>query len=335
AIHSFILDIDDEVVMNHFSKEEMEEIDQTPGPVIPELAENVTDCLCKFVDKTNLNEIRKIIREISFDDKYNFEKDHDVDYIIFAIHALVREIESGKLYNDNLEAWFNVHIWNFIFDQAFGNVKIISVVRGESSGIASSIRKNKNRKLGTYRRMGHRGDWILRSTGKGDNDEFGAGEAGKNWKDKYGTKFLKEAGLKLPKNLKDMMMKLMEKVKWNPAKYDKIQTVGIIHAGLLMVMLYLDNPKGYICRIRRSELMEVPDTPEKFSSILTILASVLNLKSRIQESFKAVINSKENQDKRSFIDAGLKKRKYNHDQHQLTICISTPEKKRKDNNGSN
>ena len=33
-IHSFILDVEDEAVLNHFSKEEMEEIDQPPGPVI-------------------------------------------------------------------------------------------------------------------------------------------------------------------------------------------------------------------------------------------------------------------------------------------------------------
>ncbi|CAG8631001.1 8009_t:CDS:2, partial [Paraglomus brasilianum] len=51
AIHSFILDVEDEVVLKHFNKEEMEEISQTPGPVILELAENVTDCLNKFVSK--------------------------------------------------------------------------------------------------------------------------------------------------------------------------------------------------------------------------------------------------------------------------------------------
>ncbi|CAG8700541.1 16043_t:CDS:2, partial [Racocetra fulgida] len=120
ALHSFILDVEDEVVLNHFTEEEMEEIVQVSGPAVPELSENVIDCLS---------------------------------------------------------------------------------------------------------------DWILRSTGKGDNDEFGVGEAGHSWKDKYGTKFLKESGTKLPKNLKDMIMKLMEKVKWNPAKYNEIQTVGIIHAG--------------------------------------------------------------------------------------------------------
>ena len=37
---------------------------------------------------TNLSEIRGILKEVSFGDQYNFEKDHDVDYIIFAIHAL-------------------------------------------------------------------------------------------------------------------------------------------------------------------------------------------------------------------------------------------------------
>ncbi|CAG8694677.1 27711_t:CDS:2, partial [Dentiscutata erythropus] len=236
----------------------------------------------------------------------------------------VREIESGKLCGNNLESWYNIHIWNFVFDQAFGNVKTISVVRGESSGIASSLRKNRNRKTGTRRRMGRRGDWILRSNGKGDNDEFGVGEAGHSWKDKYGTKFLKESGTKLPKGLKDMIMKLMEKVKWNAAKYDKIETVGIVHAGLIMV---IDSPKGYICRIRRSELMEVPDTPEKFPSILIMLASILNLKSRVLETLKVVINSKENQNRRTFIDAGLKKRKYDYEQHRLTICTTTPEKK--------
>ncbi|CAJ0831819.1 15526_t:CDS:2, partial [Entrophospora sp. SA101] len=37
---------------------------------------------------TNLSEIRGILKKVSFGDQYNFEKDHDVDYIIFAIHAL-------------------------------------------------------------------------------------------------------------------------------------------------------------------------------------------------------------------------------------------------------
>ncbi|CAG8810903.1 27027_t:CDS:2, partial [Dentiscutata erythropus] len=87
AIHSFILDVEDEAVLNHFTEEGIEEIDQARGPTAPELSENVIDCLSKFSGKTDLHEIRKILKEIAFDDKYDIRKDHDVDYIIFAIHA--------------------------------------------------------------------------------------------------------------------------------------------------------------------------------------------------------------------------------------------------------
>ena len=85
--------------------------------------------------------------------------------------------------------------------------------------------------------MGCRGDWVLRSITNGDKDEFGMGEVGKKWETKYGTKTLKELSLKLPKNLKDMLMKLMEKVSWNPTQCDKIQTIGIIHSGIIFFLL--------------------------------------------------------------------------------------------------
>jgi hypothetical protein len=77
----------------------------------------------------------------------------------------------------------------------------------------------------------------LRSTGSGDRDEFGAGEAGKSWVDNKGTKFLSESGLKLPKSLKDMLLKLVKKVNWDKEKRTKIQTVGIIHAGMFSLCL--------------------------------------------------------------------------------------------------
>ena len=41
----------------------------------------------------------------------------------------VREIESGKLKIENLEAWYDCHLWEVIIDQAFGNVKNLNIVR--------------------------------------------------------------------------------------------------------------------------------------------------------------------------------------------------------------
>lgn len=178
------------------------------------------------------------------------------------------------------------------------NLTIRLTSRGETTSLATASRKNAKRKSGERRKMGRRGDWILRSVTNGDKHEFGAGEAGNVWTDDHGTKFLKEAGLKLPKVLKDMLIKLMKKIDWNERKRTRMQTVGIIHSGMffrhefysaknptnalilgLMIMIvYLDNPRGYVCRIRRGELMEIPDNPENFPSVLTVLASVLNLK---------------------------------------------------------
>lgn len=46
----------------------------------------------------------------------------------------------------------------------------------------------------------------------------------------------------------------------------------------MMTILRLDNPFGYVCRIRRSESMQVPDDEKNFPDILILLAAVLNFK---------------------------------------------------------
>ncbi|PKC07283.1 hypothetical protein RhiirA5_418396 [Rhizophagus irregularis] len=327
AIHSFILDVEDELIMEHFTEEELKEIEGTTIPKIPDLSDEIDDFLGKFLGKTNLNKIRQIIKESMFGNDYNREKHHDVDYICLALYSLVREIENGNLKNANLENWYNCHVWNIIFDQAFGDVQAVTVVRGESTSVSTATRKNKQakRKPGERRRIGRRGDWILRAVGNGNKDEFGVGEAGKDWTDIYGTKYLKEIGLKLPKTLKDMLMVLMERVNWVKDVRKNIQTVGIIHEGLMMSLVYADNPKGYICRMRRSNLMEVPDTAEKFDSILTILASILTAKSAIQMTIE-MAQTKRQAVKSSFKGAGYRKRPREEDQHQMPACLSTPKK---------
>ena len=87
--------------------------------------------------------------------------------------------------------------------------------------------------------MGDCGDWILQTTGKGDLEEFGAGEAGHIWFDEYGSKFLFESKLKLPKILKNMLVKLMKKANWNKSQTKQMQIIGIIHAGKYKLMLLL------------------------------------------------------------------------------------------------
>ncbi|PKC55462.1 hypothetical protein RhiirA1_117619 [Rhizophagus irregularis] len=224
TVHSFILDVDDKLIAEHFTEAELREIEDTPIPEVSELSDEIVNLLNKFVGKTNLNEIRQIIKEESFGNNYDREKHHDMDYICLALHALVREIESELITDTKLENWFNCHVWSVIFDQAFGDVKTMAIVRGESTSVSTATRKNKQakRKLGERRKIGRKGDWILRAVGNGSKDEFGAGEASKCWLDEYETKYLREGGLKLPKTLKDMLLSLMERISWNSEIRKKI-----------------------------------------------------------------------------------------------------------------
>ncbi|PKK61452.1 hypothetical protein RhiirC2_856244 [Rhizophagus irregularis] len=77
AVHSFIVDVNDVIIKQHFSKTELDEIDNAPGSQIPELLDKIVEFLSKFNYKTKLNDIRDIIREMMFDSSYNHEKDHD------------------------------------------------------------------------------------------------------------------------------------------------------------------------------------------------------------------------------------------------------------------
>uniref|UniRef100_U9T3Y4 Uncharacterized protein n=1 Tax=Rhizophagus irregularis (strain DAOM 181602 / DAOM 197198 / MUCL 43194) TaxID=747089 RepID=U9T3Y4_RHIID len=65
-----------------------------------------------------------------------------------------------------------------------------------------------------------------------------------------------------------MLIKLMDKVDWDVEMYLKIQMVEIIHT------------------VQSGESMEVPDKEENFSSILEILASILNIKVRFKPFIK-------------------------------------------------
>src|SRR6185312_6287630 len=109
-----------------------------------------------------------------------------------------------------------------------------------------------------------RGDLIIRTMSK----EFGCGEAGRLFSGNNGTKILRERGLKTPKVMKDQFDDLCAG-QTNENSVRKIRTVGFIHAvvqliyirtlqtltnlltslGLSVLLLTLDSPTGYICRI--------------------------------------------------------------------------------------
>lgn len=50
-MHSFIIDVNDEIIKNHFSEDELQEIEDFPSPEVPDISPDVIDYLKKFKDK--------------------------------------------------------------------------------------------------------------------------------------------------------------------------------------------------------------------------------------------------------------------------------------------
>ncbi|UZO18134.1 uncharacterized protein OCT59_009454 [Rhizophagus irregularis] len=73
-------------------------------------------------------------------------------------------------------------------------------------------------------------------------------------------------GIKAPKMMKDMFYSLCEAVGMEEKKIRKLQSIGFIHSGLMMLLLRLDSPASYTCRITRTQMLEIPSQIIQFGS---------------------------------------------------------------------
>ncbi|CAG8800662.1 10176_t:CDS:2, partial [Gigaspora margarita] len=160
----------------------------------------------------------------------------------------------------------------------------------EKAGIASSDRKNRNRGLSGINKMrrkiiGKKGDGYLREFGSTITD-WAASEVGHKWDGEKGTKLLKECGLSLPKNLKDIFISLSRKINFCEEKIRKIRVPGFILSGAVLIKIILDCPNGYVCRITRDSPLEIYADVSQFNKTLDALISIIYAK--IMKSMEVV-----------------------------------------------
>ncbi|CAG8621522.1 4564_t:CDS:2, partial [Diversispora eburnea] len=174
-IHSFTIDIDDPIIQGIFFPRELQEIEETNVKEDPDLSSKLYE---------NLAQIRKIMKEIDHEE-YNFE----ADTLKYSVHSLVRQYERtpNTFSLDHYEAWYNVNVWGPIIDRTFDNIPNVDIARGESASLASSDRKNRNRTMDTRKKMGRKGDAIIRKLSGGMKLEFGGSEAGKHYEGQGAT----------------------------------------------------------------------------------------------------------------------------------------------------
>ncbi|PKY26780.1 hypothetical protein RhiirB3_442216 [Rhizophagus irregularis] len=269
--HSFVIDPNDNIYINEevFTEAELDEIRKYKLISMPQMPPRLINS-----DISSLRDA--IFKSQQWDSPYNRQTHFDYDWIRNTAYNLLHEYEAGSLEKDHLELWLLVHVWNFV-DRGFGNIDGLETARSESSSRASSNRKNRNRTGSAIVKMkrkimGRRGDLIIRKV----STEYGCSEAGKSFEGNNGTKLLHERGIKAPKMMKDIFYSLCEAVGNEEEKIRKLQSFGFIHSGLMILLLRLDSPAGYTCRITRTKMLEVPSQIAQFGAkVLPVIMVIM------------------------------------------------------------
>ncbi|CAG8685114.1 4347_t:CDS:10 [Rhizophagus irregularis] len=282
--HSFVIDPNDNIYINEevFTEAELDEIRKYKLISMPQMPPRLINS-----DISSLRDA--IFKSQQWDSPYNRQTHFDYDWIRNTAYNLLHEYEAGSLEKDHLELWLLVHVWNFV-DRGFGNIDGLETARSESSSRASSNRKNRNRTGSAIVKMkrkimGRRGDLIIRKV----STEYGCSEAGKSFEGNNGTKLLHERGIKAPKMMKDIFYSLCEAVGNEEEKIRKLQSIGFIHSSLMILLLRLDSPAGYTCRITRTKMLEVPSQIAQFGAkVLPVIMLAWKAKMIVKETIEFV-----------------------------------------------
>ncbi|KAG2175249.1 hypothetical protein INT44_007737 [Umbelopsis vinacea] len=257
---SFIIDPYDITYIQHgvFTENEIQEIKEYNAVVMDTLPKDLVDYLLLFDCRTS-----EELRKACFENQkwyYPFNRTEHFyhDWIRRTVDMLIAEFESGSLKKEHHENWYMIRIWSLI-DRMFSDVEDLEAVRGESTSIASSTRKNQDRVVPSMN----------------GSAEYGCAEAGAKDEGMWGTKKLVEKGVKATKVLKDMLNDLCNLVDKEECHIRRLSTIGYIISGLSLELMIMDSPKGYCCRIKRTDLFSIPDSASQVRSKLLPLLSIL------------------------------------------------------------
>nr|CAG8627938.1 5391_t:CDS:2 [Entrophospora candida] len=218
--------------------------------------------------KDSMNEIQIALNtpHHRLGNNYNPQKDFVYKHIRTMVSDWVRllEMQPNPLTLDMPEAWYCINVWRTI-DIAFSDMPHTYVV-GTLPNVGPIQQKV----------IGKRGDAYVRTIGLISND-WAASEA--------------ESGLSLPRTLKDTFTHLADKIKFTEEKLRKLNVVGFIHTGAVLIRTNLDCPDGYICQYTRRNPLEVYVDVNNFGKSLDVLVEIIYAKLLVLQTMKVVNDS--------------------------------------------
>ncbi|RIA83184.1 hypothetical protein C1645_743266 [Glomus cerebriforme] len=234
------------------------------GQGLPEIDEGILEYINTF-SKDSTKEIRKAITvpHPRSGDDYNPQKDFVFEHIKTTVSDWVRllEMQPNPLTLEMPEAWYRINVWRTI-DIAFSDIPYTYVVGGEKAGLACTERKNRYRTLANIGPTQRKavGDAYIRTIGSTSTD-WVASEAGPKWQGAHGTK-----------------------IQFEEQKMRKLNVIGFVHAGAVLIRVNLDCPAGYVCRYMRRNPLEVYADGKS----LDVLVEIIHAKLLILQTMKVV-----------------------------------------------
>ncbi|RUS32611.1 hypothetical protein BC938DRAFT_474912 [Jimgerdemannia flammicorona] len=289
--HSWIIDLGDHETASLFSPADWKEISSL-SLSLPQLDELTAKVMLRFAGASTTAKLREILETTSYrpkDEPYVREKHYDPEWVHLVMHKMLTLFENPDkpLLKPHLEGWYDANIWSLIVDHCLHDLKRMETVRKESTSLATKMRKNRKRLTtvkGNRAKLGRRFDAIIKTDGN-DYYEYGAIEVAKSFEGVMSTKWLND-NLKLAKALRDMFFRLNQLVDNHVKK--ELQVVGLVNSGLKCQVVRMNNPRGYVCLLKREELHEVPVDIEQLSNLFRLLKSVWQMKTMIKNCASTV-----------------------------------------------
>ncbi|KAG2219126.1 hypothetical protein INT45_000498 [Circinella minor] len=265
SAHSLILDIHDPCWNGRFTPDELNELRTYHKPNLQPLPQDLQEYLNKFRGVHDLEDL------IAIHMKYRFHpSEADKNWVSNAIGEVLNLYFYNYDIKNKTEADLVRRLWGFI-EKCFDESDFY-VLSGEKSSTASSNRKNENRSVSGItpllrKETGTKVDILIKYL----DDDFGVGEAGLSG-GSTSTKYVSEAGIKLPKTMKDVFWNLL---KTSNDSAQKICIPGFIINGTELTVKLIDIPSGNACRLYTLGPMAFPCTAATFYKYFIPLVTIV------------------------------------------------------------
>ncbi|KAI8379815.1 hypothetical protein EDC96DRAFT_491827 [Choanephora cucurbitarum] len=268
ALHSWIFDPLDSVYDKYFNDEEIEELTEITLPSSAELSKALDD----ISSCSTLEELKETLSITSYDRTSQF----DFWWMKRTIEELLLLFETNKiakLVAEGSEKDLVCRVWA-LFDPLF-EYNGFDCTRPEKPTVASESNTNTYSVSGTVRQRKYAcslPDLIVTKNGY----EFACAEYGKEDKKDVNMKEVVEGAIKLPKELKNMLVRQLSRLQNNEEeKMKQVRTLGFLCSKLRMTLQVLDQPSGYVCRLLKFEEAKVPSSPDNFARDVTKVLEVV------------------------------------------------------------